>query len=85
MEIVRQVLSVLFVFALLGAALWFLRRGGRVSLAGVTRKPRSLDSIERLTLTPQHSLHLVRIGERKVVVATYPQGCAVLAEAGGEK
>ena len=37
-----------------------------------------LESIERLTLTATHSLHLVRIGEREVVVATHPQGCTLL-------
>jgi flagellar biogenesis protein FliO len=41
---------------------------------------RSLEALERLALTPQHSLHLVRIGGREVVVATYPQGCVLLTE-----
>lgn len=36
--------------------------------------------LERLPLTPQHSLHLVRIEERIVVVASGPGGCSVLEE-----
>lgn len=93
MEIARQVLSILFVFGLLGAALWSLRRGGRVSfrglflsglsLKGSAPKTRSLEAMERLALTPQHSLHLVRIRGREVVVATHPQGCAVLPDCRG--
>jgi flagellar biogenesis protein FliO len=81
-EIARQISAVMFVFALLGAALWTFRRGVSLRLGrtlGATRS-RSLESIERLALTPQHSLHLVRIGGREVVVATYPQGCALLTE-----
>ncbi|HML18381.1 MAG TPA: flagellar biosynthetic protein FliO [Bryobacteraceae bacterium] len=84
MEIVRQVLSVLSVFGLLGAALWALRRGGRISVRGAARKTRSLESIERMALTPQHSLHLVRVRGREIVVATHPQGCAVLIDGGTE-
>lgn len=88
MEIARQFLSVLAVFALLGVALWTLRRSGSPSF-GLRRlpfgihppaRPRSLQSVERLALTPQHSLHLVRIDGRAVVVATHPHGCALLME-----
>lgn len=83
MEIARQVSAVMLVFALLGAALWALRRGGRLRFPTGLRpasRGRSLESLERLALTPQHSLHLVKIGGREVVVATYPQGCALLTE-----
>jgi flagellar biogenesis protein FliO len=82
-EIARQVSAVMLVLALLGAALWALRRGGRLGFGGRIRgagRGRALESVERLTLTPQHSLHLVKIGGREVVVATYPQGCALLTE-----
>jgi flagellar biogenesis protein FliO len=83
MEIARQVSAVLLVFSLLGAALWTLRRAGRLRLPTGLRpvsRGRSLESVERLALTPTHSLHLVRISGREVVVATYPQGCALLTE-----
>ena len=45
---------------------------------GRAAKPRSMEVLERLSLTPQHSLHLLRVGDRQLVVATYPQGCSVL-------
>jgi len=41
---------------------------------------RILETVERLALTPQHSLHLVRVGGREVVVATHPQGSTLLIE-----
>jgi flagellar biogenesis protein FliO len=85
MEIARQVSAVILVFALLGAALWALRRGGRLRFGERLRMPggrrvRALESLERLALTPQHSLHLVKIAGREVVVATSPQGCVLLTE-----
>jgi hypothetical protein len=82
-----QVFSVLLVFALLGAALWALRRGGRVGftlkgLAGkrVLGNQKSMVTVERLALTPQHTLHMVRINGREVLVATHPQGCSVVTQ-----
>jgi flagellar biogenesis protein FliO len=82
-EIARQVLSVLAVFALLGGALWALRRGGSASFGRWPRakkRVKSIESLERLALTPQHSLHLVRIEGRELVVATHPQGCVLLTD-----
>jgi flagellar biogenesis protein FliO len=83
MDVLRQVFSVLVVFSLLGAVLWVLRRGGRISLQGIvrTRAQRSSKSMvtkERLALTPQHMLHMVRINGREILVATHPQGCSVV-------
>jgi flagellar biogenesis protein FliO len=37
-----------------------------------------LQSIERLPLTPQHSLHLVRVAGRTVLIAVSPGGCSLL-------
>ena len=85
MDVLRQVFSVLLVFSLLGAALWALRRGGRVSFSGFARKrtlgnTRSMVAVERLSLTPQHTLHMVRLNGRELVVATHPQGCSLVTE-----
>jgi flagellar biogenesis protein FliO len=81
----RQLLSVLLVFSLLGAALWALRRWSAVSFrtGRWRRQParsRALHSVERLALSPQHSLHLVQIDGRRLVVATHPHGCSLLIE-----
>jgi flagellar biogenesis protein FliO len=88
MDVLRQIFSVLLVFSLLGAVLWVLRRGGSVSFQGFTVKglartralkpTRSMVAVERLALTPQHTLHIVHINGREVLVATHPQGCSVV-------
>ena len=79
----RQVFSILLVFSLLGFALWKMRRPGN-PIASLWRRPptgaRSLEAVERLALTPQHALHLVRVQGREMVVATHPQGCTLLSE-----
>jgi hypothetical protein len=88
MDVVRQTLAVLLVFALLGLALWKLRLLGNVTAgkAGpawwnrARRGPRSLETVERLPLTPHHTLHLVRMNGREVLVATHPQGCEILVQ-----
>ena len=88
MEAFQQVISVVFVFCLLGFTLWGLRGGlsgkmpGRLvsSLGASNSKPRPLESIDRLVLTPQHSLHLVRLSGKELLVATHPQGCTLVSE-----
>ncbi len=81
----RQFSSILLVFALLGGALWIMRRAasGRISFSPrqlSQSRSKSLVSMERLALTPNHSLHLIRIHGRDVVVATHPQGCGILID-----
>ena len=81
MDEIRQVLSVVTVLALLGGALWWLRRRGVAQFALQGRgsgKVKAMTVVERLSLTPQHSLHLVRIGERTILVAVSPGGCGLL-------
>jgi flagellar biogenesis protein FliO len=83
MDVLRQLFSVLLVFSLLGTALWLLRRGGRISFQGLARtrvqgNTRSMIAVERLVLTPQHTLHIVRVNGREILIATHPQGCSVV-------
>jgi flagellar biosynthetic protein FliO len=81
MEAIQQVLSVFVVLALLGGALWWLRRKG---LAQFTvrgpgpSKAKSMKVVERLALTPQHSLYLVRVAGRTMLIAASPGGCSIL-------
>src|SRR5450631_2702621 len=103
METVRQILSVLVVFLLLGLALWKLRRQSPGAIAPA--KPgrwfrvvadlgtrgmlgrgdgRALEGVARLALTPQHTLHLVRVQGRDLLVATHPQGCVLLPHASAD-
>ena len=91
MESVQQALAVLTVLGLLGAVLWWLRRRGMAQFAFKTPgggKRRSIQVIERMSLTPQHSLHLVRVANRTMLIAASPSGCSILegfAEASAEK
>lgn len=77
MEAMRQVWAVSAVLALLAASLWWLRRKGLAHLAPRGRK-HTIVAVERLTLGPQHALHLVRLAGRGLLVGTSPAGCAVL-------
>lgn len=77
MDIVEQMMSVVLVLALLGGTLWWLRCRGIAGVALSRRqKQRRLEHLERLPLGPQHTLHLVRVGEVELLVASSPSGCA---------
>lgn len=78
MEAIRQMLSVTVVLLLLGATLWWLRRKGLARYGTRAGRGRALQSVERLALGPQHSLHLVRLGGRGLLVSASPTGCALL-------
>lgn len=90
MDVIRQIFSILFVFGLLGLAVWKLRSAGssrrpagpRGWLAGpwTRESAKILEPVDRVSLTQQHAVHLVRVRGRELVVATHPQGCSVLAE-----
>ena len=84
MDFGQQYAGVGLVLCLLGATLWWLRRRGYTS-PGPGRKGRRLESLERLPLGPQHSLHLVRIGRTLAVVSCSPGGCSLLQTLPGEE
>jgi flagellar biogenesis protein FliO len=90
MDIVRQSLAITFVFALLWTALWLLRKKGRIRIGSrkLHRACGMLESRGKLVLSQQHAMHLVRIGQRDLVLALHPAGVTLLAElaaaAGGE-
>ena len=68
----REVLAVCGVLLMLGAAVAWLRR--RTPRAGGRR----LAAVERLALSPHHSLHLVRLAGRGLLIGVSPAGCALL-------
>lgn len=84
-----QAVTAVFVVLALGATLYWLRTRGVVSLKVAAGGQRQLQSIERLPLTPQHSLHLIRVAGRTVLIGVSPGGCSVLDrgdfEEGGNK
>lgn len=82
MDIVRQSLAITFVFAMLWLALWLLRRRGalRIGFPKGRRDASLLESRAKVTLSSQHSVHLVRIGQRELVVAVHPAGVTLLCD-----
>jgi flagellar biogenesis protein FliO len=83
MEGLQQILAVTAVLGLLGGALWWLRRRGLAHYSGAPRLRKNgvLQSVERLPLTPTHTLHLVRMADRAILIASSPGGCQVVESA----
>ena len=81
MEAVQPLAAIILVLALLGGALLLLKKRGAASfrMPGISGSvPRRLEVIERISLGPQHSLHLVRADSRLLLVATAPTSCRLL-------
>jgi flagellar biosynthetic protein FliO len=78
MEYAQQLVAAVAVLGLLGTVLWYARKRGWVSGMPGPRAGRRIESIERLTLGPHHTLHLVRVGDQALVVACSPTGCALI-------
>jgi flagellar biosynthetic protein FliO len=84
MELIQQLAIVLAVLGLLCGALWVLKQKGWAR-TGLRRKrdegqPR-LEVIDRLPLTQHHSLHLVRLADRTLLIGLSPHGCNLLESA----
>lgn len=73
--------AIVLVMALLGGALFLMRKRGAVmfpnAFKGTAGGSRQLEVIERLSLGPQHTVHLVRVGGRCVLIATAPGNCQI--------
>lgn len=81
MDSIQPMLAVLFVLGLLGGTLYWLRSKGVAHFAvkGLNRGgERRMQSLERLALTAQHSLHLVSVEGRTILIAVSPAGCSLL-------
>jgi hypothetical protein len=78
MAIVEQLMAISAVLVLLVAAALMLGRSkGRrlwLRLRSGSGTDGCMTVTDRLVLTPQHVLHMVRAGERRFLVATHPQG-----------
>jgi flagellar biosynthetic protein FliO len=79
---VQQTLAVFLVLALLVLALWFLRRKGlaKMNLAVGGRRTAAgrIQVVDRKPLTASHSLHLVRVQDRLILVGISPGSCQTL-------
>jgi len=74
-------MSVALVLALLGGSLWAINRKSALRLRWPARggsRAVELELVERLPLGGQHSLHLVRMGDRALLVAAHGSGCTLI-------
>jgi hypothetical protein len=80
MEYLQQTLAVLAVFGVLGGSLWWLRGRGfaRFTIAAPKKNRGVLSQVERLPLSATHSLHLVRMADRAILIASWPGGCQAI-------
>jgi flagellar biosynthetic protein FliO len=79
MELVQELAAVGAVLALLAATLWLLRRRGFAGFLPMKRPAgRRLECLERLSLGPHHTLHLVRVGDTALLLASTPSGCGLV-------
>ena len=89
-EMIQPVLAVTLVLGLLGGALYLLRKRGVVFSAAAlpfsrqVPTPRQLKVIERISLGPHHALHLIRVGDRVLLVATAPGSCQLMDSPKGQ-
>jgi flagellar biogenesis protein FliO len=84
MELTEQIAMILVVFALLGGLLFVLKKRGMASLPLVGRRgtgQRRMEVLERVPLTPQHTIHLVRVSGKVVLIGTAPSSCTILDSA----
>ena len=86
MDFIQQMAAAGAVLALLAATLWWLRSKGFAGVLPARRTAgRRLECLERLALGPQHTLHLVRLGETALLVASTPAGCTLVERMGVER
>ena len=77
MEALRQVTAIGLTLLLLAGSLWWLRRKGLAQWRR-SRPGRVLEVIESRALAPGHTLHLVRVADRVLALATHSGGCTLL-------
>lgn len=93
MQLGQQIVAVMAVLGLLLLLLTILRRKGfsRFPIGRAGAATRRLELLERAPLTAQHSVHLIRLADRLLLVGVSPSGCHLLesfqdrpAQGGGE-
>lgn len=81
----QQFSAVIFVLLSLWGAVAFLRRKGLALPAGSRRSRKQsalIEPLDKIRLTPQHSVHLLSVNGSRLLVAVHPQGVTLLREGG---
>jgi len=81
MELTRDIFGIILVLALLGFLLWLSKkRAVSQGPIGGRKSGRTLELLDKVALTANHSVHLLRIGERTLAIAVHNSGLTVLCE-----
>ena len=81
MEMFQQLSVIAAVLGFLWGGVWLMKRKGWAQTVIRRARPNGqarLEVIDRLVLTPHHSLHLVRLADRTLLVGLSPHGCNLL-------
>lgn len=80
MEMFQQLLAVALVLGALLALVWVMKRKGWAQgrMRGSRDSRSQLEVIDRLALTPNHSVHLIRLADRVLLIGLSPNGCNLL-------
>lgn len=88
-QMIQQVVAICLVLGLLGGTLWLLRRKGLAKFNGIGIKgpkgAKAMTVLERMPLTAQHSLHLVRVRDETILIGVSPSGCTQIASFTGDR
>ena len=87
-QIVGNGAAVILVLALLLLSVWMLRKKGLAHFTAgslLTQRQRRLSVVERLPLTPQHSLYLVQMTDQLLLLGSSPAGISLIETGGGAK
>lgn len=78
--------AVILVLGLLLLCVWILRRKGLAHFSAgslLPQRQRRLNVVERLALSPQHSLYLVQMTDRLLLLGSSPAGISLIETADG--
>lgn len=81
-DMYRQFLGVLLVLAILVIVLYLLKQRGivRFTARALGKTGHIVKVIERVPLTAQHTMHVVQIGQRRVLISSSPGSCQLITE-----
>jgi flagellar biogenesis protein FliO len=80
-EIYRQFGGIVLVLLMLAGLLWFAKRRGLARLGFRNRGgERIVTVLERVSLTPQHTLHVLVVGGRRLLLTSSPGNCQLITE-----
>jgi hypothetical protein len=88
LDLFSQSIGILAVFALLGFTLWWLKKKGAIQMAAFlpSRRiasrarggKRLLERVDGLRLSPTHSLSLIRMADRGILIGISPGGFCLI-------